>query len=172
MDVRGVGLSQTDKTTRSIAHTVEVAPFYSHSGGLGQTATPYVFFPPSQTFPHYPTIKQFLLGRLVASRLPFAAGRPFFHFSRPQSIKQSLFGVASSLQNYPLGRGNPFSLIMLQSLGLQRIQQGWRSVPDRQNKGRATSNVGAKFLVTVGLGQTDTPWVDPRLCHIILKFKV
>ena len=53
MDVRGVGLSQTDKTTRSIAHAVEVAPLYSRSGGLGQTATPYVFFPPSQTLPHY-----------------------------------------------------------------------------------------------------------------------
>ena len=56
MDVRGVGLSQTDKTTRSIAHAVEVAPLYSHSGGLGQPATPYVFFPPSQTLPHYPKI--------------------------------------------------------------------------------------------------------------------
>ena len=53
MNVRGVGLSQTDKTTRSIAHAVEVAPLDSHSGGLGRTATPYVFFPPSQTLPHY-----------------------------------------------------------------------------------------------------------------------
>lgn len=40
MDARGVGPSQTDKMTRSIARVVEVAPLYSHSGGLGQTATP------------------------------------------------------------------------------------------------------------------------------------
>ena len=68
MDVRGVGLSQTDKTTRSIAHAVEVAPLYSHSGGLGQTATPYVFFPPSQTLPHY---QQFSVHLLFSFLLKF-----------------------------------------------------------------------------------------------------
>ncbi len=59
-------------------------------------------------------------------------------------------------------RGTAVFVFQKTTMWRKRIHEGRRSVPDRQNKARATSNRRAMLLVVVGLGQTDAPGIYPR----------